>query len=88
MATWPLLCLGDYFRLPMMKTRRASLRSGHLASGEIAEVKARTRHRPGIMHVFVPRDEEQVRGVSVLSPAMACASPAGPWSSRRPGSGG
>ena len=124
LATWSLLCRGEYFRLPVMlpvkdggrtfslalqgvdplrvytptdkaadpwirdgvglgplgeamdywvenpKTRQAAMRSGHLGSREFARIKARTGHRPGVLHGFVPREEEQVRGISVLSPAM------------------
>ena len=35
-----------------------------------ARISARLGHRPGFFHSFLPKEPEQVRGVSVLSPAM------------------
>jgi len=33
-------------------------------------IPARIGHRPGMFHVFVAKEDEQVRGVSILAPAM------------------
>ena len=33
-------------------------------------IPARLGHRPGMFHVFIAKEDEQVRGVSVLAPAM------------------
>jgi lambda family phage portal protein len=41
-----------------------------LLSNEFARVPAWIGHRPGCFHGFVQKQEEQVRGVSVLAPAM------------------
>lgn len=41
-----------------------------LTSREFRPVPARVGHWPGVLHGFVKRDNEQVRGVSVLAPAM------------------
>jgi len=41
-----------------------------LGSDDFARVRARAGHRPGTIHVFIAKTEEQVRGVSVLAPAM------------------
>lgn len=123
LATWSLLCRGEFFRIPVMlpasggrtfslalqgvdplrvytptdklsdpgvrdgvglgplgqpmeywvenpSRREQAARHGYLASREFARIRARIGHRPGILHGFVPREEEQVRGVSVLAPAM------------------
>jgi len=52
------------------KTRAASLRSGFLTSAEFSKIRARVGHRRGILHGYVPRAEDQVRGVTILGPAM------------------
>jgi len=44
--------------------------SASMISADFARVPARLRHRPGAMHAFFAKREEQVRGVSVLAPAM------------------
>lgn len=41
-----------------------------LMSSQFARVPAWTGHRPGCFHGFVAKSEEQVRGVSILAPAM------------------
>jgi lambda family phage portal protein len=41
-----------------------------LDSGSFASVPALIGHRPGMLHGFVQKEDEQVRGVPVLSPAM------------------
>jgi len=41
-----------------------------LGSSSFTRVPARAGHRPGAIHTFVARTEEQNRGVSVLAPAM------------------
>lgn len=41
-----------------------------LASNQMREVPAIVGTRPGVLHSFIPTDEEQVRGVSILAPAM------------------
>lgn len=41
-----------------------------LASKEFKQIPFRVGHRPGVLHGFVCKEEEQVRGVSVLRPAM------------------
>ena len=41
-----------------------------LNSNDFARVRARAGHRPGMIHVFIAKTEEQVRGVSILAPAM------------------
>lgn len=44
--------------------------SRNLSSAHFSRVNARAGHRPGALHVFVAKSEEQIRGVSVLAPAM------------------
>jgi lambda family phage portal protein len=44
--------------------------SGDLPSSQFARVPARIGHRPGAIHNFIAKSEEQVRGVSILAPAM------------------
>lgn len=41
-----------------------------LSSRHFARIQARIGHRPGLLHCFMDKDEEQVRGRSVLAPAM------------------
>lgn len=41
-----------------------------LPSGSFAQVPARVGHRPGAFHVFIQKEEEQVRGISLLAPGM------------------
>jgi lambda family phage portal protein len=41
-----------------------------LASGSFANVPATIGHRPGMLHGFIQKEDEQVRGIPVLSPAM------------------
>lgn len=42
----------------------------NLSSQYFARIHSRLGHRPGMLHCFVDKDEEQVRGRSVLAPAM------------------
>jgi lambda family phage portal protein len=51
---------------------RAMIRSGIIPAptSEYKQVPAWIAHRPGLFHGFIPKTEEQVRGVSVLAPAM------------------
>lgn len=42
----------------------------HLTSKNYATIPAHVGHRPGLFHVFVQKEEEQIRGVSILAPAM------------------
>lgn len=122
LATWSLLCRGEFFRIPVMiddpgrpfslalqgvdplrvytpvdklqddtirdgvtlgplgepvaywvesPTKRESIfRAGYMGSADFRQLRARAGHRPGVLHGYVPREEEQVRGVSVLAPAM------------------
>ena len=42
----------------------------YLSSDQYSPIPARIGHRPGIFHSFVPKTDEQVRGVSILAPAM------------------
>jgi lambda family phage portal protein len=44
--------------------------SRSLSSKQFTRVMARAGHRPGAMHVFMAKSEEQLRGVSILAPAM------------------
>lgn len=44
--------------------------NNRLASDEFQAVPFRVGHRPGVLHGFVAKDEEQVRGHSILRPAM------------------
>lgn len=44
--------------------------STSLSSGSFTRVSARAGHRPGAFHVYLAKSEEQVRGHSVLTPAM------------------
>ncbi len=39
-------------------------------SNSYARIQASLGHRPGLLHSFIQKEPEQVRGVSVLSPAM------------------
>ncbi|CCK81206.1 phage portal protein [Desulfobacula toluolica] len=41
-----------------------------LASCDFTKVRAKAGHRPGAIHNFIAKTEEQVRGVSILAPAM------------------
>lgn len=41
-----------------------------LSSSEFTRVRARLAHRPNIFHLFFNESEEQVRGVSILSPGI------------------
>ncbi|VFQ46902.1 phage portal protein [Desulfoluna butyratoxydans] len=41
-----------------------------LPSASFAQVPARVGHRPGVFHSFVKKEDEQVRGVSLLAPGM------------------
>lgn len=41
-----------------------------LDSGSFATVPAYVGHRPGMLHGFIQKEDEQVRGVPILSPAM------------------
>lgn len=41
-----------------------------LGSENFTRVPARIGHRPGIIHTFIAKTEEQIRGVSILAPAM------------------
>ncbi len=41
-----------------------------LSSSSFRSVPARVAHRPGAFHVFMQKEDEQVRGVSILAPAM------------------
>lgn len=41
-----------------------------LTSADFSRIPARIGHRPGIFHLFFNEDEEQVRGVSILSPGI------------------
>lgn len=41
-----------------------------LSSNAFTKIPAMIGHRPGIFHGFIQKDPEQVRGVSVLAPAM------------------
>ena len=41
-----------------------------LSSGSFAQIPAQVGHRPGMLHSFIQKEEEQVRGVSLLAPAM------------------
>lgn len=41
-----------------------------LPSGSFAKVPAKIGHRPGAFHVFIQKEEEQVRGISLLAPGM------------------
>ncbi len=38
--------------------------------GRYSRIPARVGHRPGMLHGFVQKSDEQVRGVSILAPAM------------------
>lgn len=42
----------------------------YLSSKDFAQIPAWIGHRPGIFHSFIPKTDEQVRGVSILAPAM------------------
>jgi len=41
-----------------------------LSSQNFTKINAHAGHRPGLIHNFVTKSEEQVRGVSILAPAM------------------
>ncbi|BCS94906.1 phage portal protein [Desulfoluna limicola] len=41
-----------------------------LPSGSFAQVPAWVGHRPGVFHSFIKKDDEQVRGISLLAPGM------------------
>jgi hypothetical protein len=41
-----------------------------LSSKQFTRVRARAGHRPGGLHVFMAKSEEQLRGISILAPAM------------------
>ena len=42
----------------------------YLSANDFSQIPAWIGHRPGIFHSFIPKNEEQVRGVSILAPAM------------------
>lgn len=44
-----------------------SMSSQYDSSSEYSTVKARVGHRPGIFHLYAPKDDEQVRGVSIFA---------------------
>ena len=41
-----------------------------LGSKNFTRVRAAAGHRPGAIHTFIAKSEEQVRGISILAPAM------------------
>lgn len=45
----------------------ASMSSQYDSSAEYSTVKARVGHRPGIFHLYAPKDDEQIRGVSIFA---------------------
>lgn len=47
-----------------------SISHSNLSSSDFSEIRARIGHRPGIFHGFIPKSDEQLRGVSILAPAM------------------
>jgi len=44
--------------------------SYNLSSGSFAQVPAWVGHRPGVFHSFIQKEDEQVRGISLLAPGM------------------
>lgn len=45
----------------------SSMCSQYDSGAEFSTVKARLAHRPGIFHLFAPKDDEQIRGVSIFA---------------------
>lgn len=125
LATWSMLCRGEYFRLPVMlkdatatgrtfslslqgvdplrvytpsdkmadpsfrdgiqmdklgrpirywvedpSDRKRYVSAGYATSSEFTAIRAMVAHRPGMLHGFIPKSDEAVRGESVLAPAM------------------
>lgn len=64
--------VGYWLAAPRPSTVSTMCHSGpqSLATGDYRYIPARIGHRPGLFHIFRHTEEEQVRGVSCLSPAV------------------